>query len=70
MQKKLRYLIPILLLILCLLVPSVLADRQGKNNGNGNDPAAPPVIAGDTAGDIALSGPSDKEINDNAQVMT
>ncbi len=69
MQKKLRYLIPILLLILCLLVPSLLADRQAKNSSNGiaNDPAAPSVIAKDTAGDIAaLSAQSDIESNGNA----
>jgi len=45
MQKKLWYLLPFLLLILCLLVPGIMADRQG----NGNEPADLPVAAEDTA---------------------
>jgi hypothetical protein len=51
MPKKLWYLLPFLLLILCLLVPGILADRQGKSN----EPADLPVAAGDTAMP-ALSG--------------
>ena len=45
MPKKLWYLIPLLLLILCLLVPGILADRQG----NSTEPADITVAAGDTA---------------------
>ncbi len=68
MQKKLWYLIPILLLILCLLVPGILADRQGKNNGS--DPTAPPVNAGDIAGDSVLPVLSDKESTGNASATS